>query len=518
MRFEPKDYVISRYDASKEEGILNSFTDENALHRYVANLRSFADLSESPLPMILSSAQAAHHEVDLFMRWLETYATTTYIDEEFFLWKVLTKGQSHMTITQSLYNDGDCIGVGTDTFEIPLDIEGLHAGDVLAPLSSGTLSCQIRLVDDGIRVGSNVIYKAESWGMDEGNPYDVRYLKAGQKWKYLYHPLGEATSRRGSIHHNMGSGWIEFGGNMMTIGTTMKVTDKATKYLTYTTCDPSGRPKTKQPDYIINELEVAFIAETKKHEKNVILYSTPVSKPLTASRYRDLSSGYYVNSTVGFIPYMQKTNILEYNIDSYDVDIVKNELTTMANQRIGYSNWDWTFAGGLGFIEVNQKDLQKKYAGKGVTVMQGDVTRPGEAYAKNRQGLILSDPQITGFDFGIFGTVRFIHLPEFDSGEFGGWELMYKGKPISSYWGFCMSLHLNGQRKKNFEILRKKRSTAFTYINGTVGPEGFINNFNGRGMVSSHQGGWYDMEWQTTLGFRADNLNDMLWMVPNLKA
>jgi hypothetical protein len=522
MRFEPLNYLIYKHEPSSYEGVISSFTDENALYKYFAGsgLRSYADLSESPLPYIVSAAQYDGARVDPFMQWLDNYATTTFIDEENFTWRLRTKGQNHMTITQSLYCSTDCIGVGDDEFEIALDQEGLHSGDVLSPVRSLTYGCQIRLTNDGIKSGTTIIYTAQNWTIDDSESFPIEYLEAGQKWKYLYHPVGEATSRRGSFQSRMSSGWLEFGGSLMPIGIEGQVTDKAgMRHLSFHECSADGMRADPKPKYIINAVEAEFIASTKQHEKNVILYSKPVQAPLTKSRYLDQSSGYAINGATGLVNgYLLHSNFLEYPVDAPIIPIIKDQMVTLLNQRKNYNEWRWTITGGLKFIEKAIDELKTIYNGIGLQRTEAQFTKSAAPIANGRRGLKISHPQITSIDFDVFGSIDFIHLEEFDNGELGGWEVNFRGAPISSWWGFCMNVGLNNQRKKNFEILRKKNSTIFTYYEGTIGPMGPHMDAGGGGGRTSHNGNWYDIIWQTTLGFRAENVNDIIWFVPNITA
>src|SRR5690606_15240206 len=146
-----------------------------------------------------------------------------------------------------------------------------------------------------------------------------------------------------------------------------------------------------------------------------------------------------------------------------------------------------------------------------------DITRGGgETDGSGYEGRILKTSYITEFQLYPWGHVKFIHLPLLDDRQLNAGPT-YKGKPYSSYNFIAMDVGFGEGRDSNIVLLKRRNTTNWTYVCGTVSPLGPINNMANRGKFSpAHGGAFYELHHDDYLGLIVKDTGRTLWAVPAL--
>ena len=523
MRPQPSQFIVTKVDAN-QEAFLSSYTDQNMLTAHLPGIRIVADLTELPMPKVMTALADITGYRHPFLELMDREGSTTYIDEEYYTYKMRNDGMNYVISLQDMNEDTDCPGLAGEPFPLVLSDGTLKYGDILAPANEKMY--QVRIVSARAETyGVGWIYNVEYRTGNDGDYFPKDLLKANEKWEKLYHAVGEATSIRGSFKSSLTKGWIQYGGNLTTLSKSVTVTDKATAQFLRFDFTSGGNPMIRQdlPEKVISFIEAEFVMQTKMEEEQYLLWGTANSAPLTASKAIDESSSYHVNIGSGFFQHASYGNIRQYSAKRFDTEQLANELFTMADQRIRYEDYNWVVIGGRRFVQMVMSDMKKKYGLAAYLTKFSDMTGPAEAIDKtNREGVEFPTKQFTKLNFDPYGSIRIGHWRDLDSYQFLGPDLQYEGSPLSSWWGFCLNIGLRGSSKKNIEKLVKRNSEMFAYVCGTWTPRGPVNNMDAtsRSMynVATHRGAKYDLEWQKTVGFSMRDVNNMMWWVPNVGA
>lgn len=523
MRPQPTQFMVTQVNVNQND-FLSSFTDHNMLTAHLPGLRIVADLTELPMPKIMTALSDHTNYRSPFLELMDREGTTTTIDEEYFTYKMRNDGMNYIIAVQDLNEDTECPGLAGEPFPVLLGDATLKYGDVIAPANEKMYALRI-VSPRGEPGGSGTYYNVEYRTGNDGDFYPKDLLKANVKWEKLFHAVGEATSLRGSFKSTMTKGWIQYGGNLTTLSKSVTVTDKATaQYLRFDFTN-GGNPMIKQdlPEKVISFIEAEFITQTRKEEETYYLWGTANSAPLTASKAVDESSSYHVNIGSGFFQHASYGNIRQYIPKRFDTEQLANELFTIGDQRIRYEDWNWLILGGRRFVQMVMADMKKKYNLAAFMTKFGDMTEAAPAIdTANRTGVAFPTKQFTKLNFDPYGSITIGHWKELDSYQFLGPDMKYDGSPLASWWGFCLNIGLRGSSKKNIERIVKRNSEMFAYVCGTWTPRGPIDNLDAttRSLynVASHRGAKYDLEWQKTVGFSMRDVNNMMWWVPNIGA
>lgn len=523
MRPQPTQFIVSKVDVNPHD-YLKSFTDHNMLTGHLPGLRIVADLTEMPMPKIMTALADITGYKSPFMELMDNEGTEKVIDEEYFSHKLRNDGVNYIIALQDMNEDTDCPGLAREPFPMVINDGTLKYGDVIAPANEKMF--QLRVVSHRAEIyGVGFIYNFEYNTGNDGDYFPKDLLKSNVKWEKMFNAVGEAASLRGSFKSSLTKGWIQYGGNMTTLSKSVTVTDKATaQYLRFDfTGGQSPMVRQDLPEKIINFIEAEFIMQTKEEIEKYMLWGTANSKPLTQSTSRDDSTSYHVNIGSGFFQHATYGPIRQYSKNRFDVEQIANELFSIADQRISYDDYNWVILGGRRFVQAFMSDAKKKYGMAAFTTKFSDMTGPAEAIDKvNRQGVEFPTKQFTKVNFDPYGSIRIAHWRDLDSYQFLGPDLQYDGSPLPSWWGFCLNIGLKGSSKKNIMTLTKRNSEMFAYVCGTWTPRGPVNNLDSSTRanynVASHRGAKYDLEWQKTVGFTMRDVNNMLWWVPNVGA
>lgn len=526
MNFQPSQFLVYKVEANYRD-FLDSYTDENSLTSVLPGLKTRADLTEYPIPQMMTQMGDI---VDMprspFLKLMEEEGETIYIDEEYFSHKLMDNGINYIIAVQDMNEDDECPGIDGKPFPVKLNDGTLKYGDFIAPASFKMYP--VRIVSHRAeKVGMSYIYNVEYITANDNEYYPKSALRANIKWEKMWHAVGEATSLRGSFKSSMTKGWVEYAGNMTTISKSVKVTDKAHhQFLRFefeknSLGNPNVIPKAL-PDQIINYIEAEFIMQLPKEEENFYLWGKANAKPLKQSRATDDSSTYHVNVGNGWFQYATYGPIRTYSPKRFDMEELKTEIVTQVNQRISYDKYNWVAVAGGRAIQLMIDDMNKKYKQGGYVTHHDNVTGSAEAIDKvNRRGVELFTEQFTKINFDPYGSIRLSHWRELDSPQFLGGDLTYDGSPLSSWWIFFLNLGLRGGKAKNIQKIIKRNSEMFAYVCGVLTPRGFVNSLNYEERIkyqpgATHKGAFYELEWQKTIGFNMRDTSNMLWFIPNI--
>lgn len=505
------------YTQPYEENMIANLVNKN-VRLTTENLNPVTDLTPRIADYLSSTQRQWNHSkaaLTSFLRGNNAIIDVDTLDVE---WKMMGTGFMHARSGENLNANVQYVGYQKSVFEIKLDVDWYTRTDVLTALL-GKEEFNVRVVDGPVPDGMGFyVYKVQLVGDDPNAYLDQIYLEEGQIWMKLFATSGEATSDRGSTQLvGKGASWVEFHNNLSHFSKKITVTDEALYASPYTLLrgydvDKNGKKRPNEEKYMIPNVQAEFISQAEYEKDLMLTYGRQEAK-----RINDNSSSYPVDQGAGLFEFLREGNFIEVPPTSYAIPQIIEHIDEIWDQTVPYEQRQVKIFTGSGGLNLVQEYAKRELNSQGVLTHYKDITSGGgETYGKGYEGRVLKTSYITEFQLYPWGHVKFIHLPLLDDRQLNTGPT-YKGKPYSSYNFIAMDVGFGEGGDSNIALLKRRNTTNWTYVCGTVSPFGPINNMANRGKFSpAHGGAFYELHHDDYLGLIVKDTGRTLWAVPAL--
>lgn len=511
--------IESKFKIHAEElnqhNYFNKLTDERALFEVYPNLIDYQML-EPERRKIASYAKGNIIGKDgTLMKVFADNARIENTNAQYIRWRLYTKeGDIRGTYLKNLEPNNPAPGKAGALFSIPLDVDWFGPNDII--IFEGLREIPLLIQSHPEPELHGWKYDVKLLEDDDNQYFPLSYIEVGTRVIQIGSLIGEATVERGNIHFGDGDSYIEFEVPMTRMGWEMKITDKAqmaSKNYRLMAATPDMVDKVGNEPILINSLELKFMNAVNFQKDMWLTYGRSAGR--FAGKFLDGITENPLQTGPGFFELLESSNILEYSPDAGSIDIFREFLPPLWNDKVdpadrvvdiytgtaGLILWQkWCKAadieGVLQTAEYNYSDEPALFAGK--------------------KGVGIGVKQYRSVFLEPFGKVTVHHLPFLDSEHVE--TRKYKGYPYSSYEFIIFNYGYGDVRQDNIKILRNDQMEQWGYTVSTWTPTGGAlkagnrNRYHSSGMRENAF--WYIHE--TALGFVVKDPGYMAWIRPAL--
>jgi len=369
-------------------------------------------------------------------------------------------------------------------FKIKLDENWFVPGDVLSPGASNK-KYQVRVMQEVQRHGDGWVYSVQMVTNNDSDFIPVKYLTPGTQWSKLFSQYEEATEQSGSTQFSLP---MSLKNHMGKYRKKYKITDYAsTEVLAVAIPDSNGKMHTSWMKYA----EVEYWKQWYKELERGAWYSRSSETVIGAN-------GRPVRSGAGLQEQLEDSHVHKYShlsaklIQEYLMDIFYSRKKPGSGRNVKAYTGEY---GMIIFHEAIQDLMNKSGFIQNVEVYTNKVKSD---YHDNALG---AGYQFVRYSLANGGSIELIHNPLYDDREINSEIDPVTGYPVESMRFTFLDFAGEGG-SDNIQLMKKKDSESFVYVNGSFGPTG-----PSKAGTAAHAGDYYEMHVGKVCGLHVQDVS-----------
>jgi hypothetical protein len=509
----PENIKIGRF-AFKKELAKNKISDgsyvdrQSLIDRY--NQYPFEDVTDRLVRKYINES-AGEVSPTPFIDFLKANNRRIQVTEPFIRFKKLGKAKTHWHLMRTVV--GSTPGLHQTLFEIVLNTDVLKPGSRLRP--EETFNYQVAVQAGPEAYGDGYKYKVQYITPDAGTFFPTQFLREGIRWTVAGSPnYSERSLDWGPITQFQGHSCLVYEVPLFNASYEVELTDEAIQHkfkgqgramevnYVYNVDAPEG---SDLPNTTISDAELRIKAEAnmqKEHDLLIGRSGLPV---------KDTSTDLFRKIGTGILPFLEDGHTHRYNTNNFRIQ----EITDLLDNTIFYNQMgNIQFDLGKEALKIVDKAIRREFGEHTfIENFEDYVQKTGRAIPGGVAAWKLLNPMFTAYELPGYGVVEFRHARWMDNRDFRGPVHPTTGAPLLSYNMIASRVYGSGP-ESNIVMVDRPNFDIWRFTAGQIGPSG---GFSGSSNIGVHAGRWGNIYHQSEYGVFMEDVNDMVWVLPDIK-